>query len=106
MELSHVVASAVASNPSSGSNDSPGGPNSLSGQHPPLNGKLTSNGLSFDSDKFEFKVSICVLDVVKALWPEILYFFATTTSTPTHALTSHAHTHTVMFLLCYAVHRP
>ena len=54
MELSHVVAHAVASNPSSGSNDSPGGPNSLS--HPQLNGKLTSSGLSFDSDKFEFKV--------------------------------------------------
>ncbi len=63
MELSNVVASAVLSS----SSDSPGGPNNpgstgpLPLPHPrPPPMMATSNGISFDSDRFEFREFVAV----------------------------------------------
>jgi len=61
LELSHVAASAVLSN-ASNSSDSPGCPGSghaslhaVASGPPCTPGRMTSNGISFDSDRFEFR---------------------------------------------------
>jgi hypothetical protein len=61
LELSHVAASAVLSN-ASNSSDSPGCPGSghaslqaVPSGPPCTPGRMTSNGISFDSDRFEFR---------------------------------------------------